>query len=75
MDINYLEQKIKTLEKACKLLDEEFVSNMMKAEEKNDVYYVGKSSALKLKSTGNKAEIKSLEERLILHEKQKKLKF
>ena len=33
-DINHLEQKIKNLEKTFKFLDEEFVSNMMKAEEK-----------------------------------------
>ena len=33
-DINHLEQKIKNLEKTFKFLDEEFVSNMMKAEQK-----------------------------------------
>ena len=33
-DINHLEQKIKNLEKVFKFLDEEFLSNMMKAEGK-----------------------------------------
>ena len=58
-DINNLEQKIKTLEKTCKLLGEELVSNMMKAEEKYNINYVVKGNALKRKSTEKKAEIKS----------------
>ena len=38
MDINHLEQKIKT--KTCTFLDKEFVSNIMTAEEKNDINHV-----------------------------------
>ena len=56
--INHLEQKIKTLEKETrKFLDEEFVSNMTKAEQKNDISYVVKGNALKRKSIEKKAEI------------------
>ena len=73
-DINHLEQKIKNLEKTFKFLDEEFVSNIMKAEEKNDINYVVKGNALKRKSTEKKAEIRSLEENLLaLQEIRKKL--
>ena len=49
---------------------------MMEEEEKNNVNYVVKGNALKRKSTRKKAEIKSLEESLlVLHKKWKKLKF
>ena len=75
-DINHLEQKIKIMEKTCEFLDEEFVSNMMKAEKKSNINYVVKGNALKRKSTRKKAEIKFLEESLlVLHEKRKKLKL
>ena len=46
-NINHLEQKIKTLQKKSKVLDEEFVTNMIKAEEKNDINHVVKDNALK----------------------------
>ena len=74
-NINHLEQKIKTLEKK-KVLDEESVRSMMKAEEKNNINYVVKGNVLKLKFARKKAEIKFLEESLLLlHKKRKKLKF
>lgn len=38
MEINHLKQKIKT--KTCTFLDKEFVSNIMKAEEKNGINHV-----------------------------------
>ena len=48
----------------------------MKAEEENSKNYVVKGIALKRKSTRKKAEIKSLEESLlVLHEKRMKLKL
>ena len=74
-DINHLEQKIKNLEKTFKFLDEEFVSNMMKAEEKKwHKLCSEKGNALKRKSTEKKAEIRSLEESLLaLQEIRKKL--
>ena len=74
-DINHLEQKIKNLEKTFKFLDEEFVSNMMKAEEKKwHKLCSEKGNALKRKSTEKKAEIRSLEESLLaLQEIWKKL--
>ena len=74
-DINHLEQKIKNLEKTFKFLDEEFVSNMMKAEEKKwHKLCSEKGNALKRKSTEKKAEIRSLEESLMaLQEIRKKL--
>ena len=46
-NINHLEQKIKTLQKKSKVLDEEFVTNMIKAEEKNDINHVVKDNASK----------------------------
>ena len=49
---------------------------MMEEEEKNNINYVVKGNALKRKSTRKKAEIKSLEESLlVLHKKWKKLKL
>ena len=74
-DINHLEQKIKNLEKTFKFLDEEFVSNMMKAEEKKwHKLCSEKGNALKRKSPEKKAEIRSLEESLLaLQEIRKKL--
>ena len=74
-DINHLEQKIKNLEKTFKFLDEEFVSNMMKAEGKKwHKLCSEKGNALKRKSTEKKAEIRSLEESLLaLQEIRKKL--
>ena len=48
---------------------------MMEEEEKN-INYVVKGNALKRKSTRKKAEIKSLEESLLVfHKKRKKLKL
>ena len=44
------------MEKTCKFLVEVFVSNMMKAEEKNDIDYVVKGNASKRMSTNNKKE-------------------
>lgn len=62
--------------KKQKISDEESVSSMMKIEEKNNINYVVKGNALKRKSTRKKAEIKSLEESLlVLHKKWKKLKL
>ena len=50
--------------------------SMMEEEEKNNINYVVKGNALKRKSTRKKAEIKSLEESLlVLHKKRKKLKL
>ena len=49
---------------------------MMEEGEKNNINYVVKGNALKWKSTRKKAEIKSLEESLlVLHKKRKKLKL
>ena len=60
----------------CKFLNEEFVSNMLKAKEKNNIKYVVKSNTLKRKTTGKKTEIKSFEESLLVfHKKRKKLKL
>ena len=49
---------------------------MIKAEENNNINYVVKGNALKRKSTRKKAEIKSLEESLlVLLKKWKKVKL
>ena len=48
----------------------------MKDKEKNNINYVVEGNALKRKSTRKKAEIKSLEESLLVpHKKWKKLKL
>ena len=62
--------------KKQKILDEEFVSSMMKAEEKNNKNYVVKGNALNRKSARKKAEIKPLKESLlVLQRKWNKLKL
>ena len=52
--------------KKQKISDEESVSSMMKIEEKNNINYVVKGNALEQKSTRKKADIKSLEESLLV---------
>ena len=65
-------KRLRLCKKPCNFLDEEFVSNMMKANEKNNINYVLKGKALKQKSAQKEAEVKSLEESLLeLQEKEK----
>ena len=65
MDINHVEQKIK-----LNMLNKEFqmknLSSMMKLEEKNIINYVVKGNTLEWKSTRKKADIRSLEESLLV---------